>query len=109
LSLDNGSASNLQNLAESSPHNLLKKYGALGTVAQNEVLKFEISNRSAERLIDDFGRVVAIKNPGQEWQYAEYDEANRIVHVTDPRGAEQLAHYNLQGHLIELKRLKEKN
>ncbi|MHB8921466.1 MAG: DUF6531 domain-containing protein [Halothiobacillus sp.] len=79
-------------------------FGAAGTAAQNEVLKFEAQGKTAQRLIDDFGRVVAIRNPDQAWQSAAYDAADRLTQATAPRGARTQARYDLADRLIEVQR-----
>ena len=99
----NMSALQNEGAAESVPA-LIAHYGPPGSAAQNEILKFEANGRSAERQLDDFGRVVALRNPGQAWQYAEYDLADRITRIKDPRGAQQQIQYDLQGRLAQIQR-----
>ncbi|SER23840.1 YD repeat-containing protein, partial [Solimonas aquatica] len=79
--------------------------GGAGSVAQEAVVRFEANGKTAERLIDDFGRVVAIHNPGQNWQTAQYDTADRLIQIIDPRGAEARAHYDLANRLQQVERL----
>ena len=83
---------------------LQASFGPAGTLAQNHVIKFEANGKIAQRSIDDFGRVVAIQNPGQNWQTASYDAANRLIQITDPRGARTLASYDLADRLLEAQR-----
>ena len=52
---------------------LQAQWGAIGTAAQGQVLALSTRNAQAQRLLDDDGRVVAIRNPGQGWQTARYD------------------------------------
>lgn len=78
--------------------------GDLLTAAAHEALRFDAHGRSAERRIDDFGQVVAIRNPGQGWQHARYDEAGRLVEIRDPRGATTLARYDAAGRLLRIER-----
>ncbi|QNM97782.1 RHS repeat domain-containing protein [Chitinimonas koreensis] len=80
------------------------RYGREGTAAADEVLQFRAGDRSARRLLDDFGRVVAIRNPGQGWQTASYDEADRLTGTVDPRGATATARYDAAGRLLEVVR-----
>lgn len=80
------------------------QYGDPLTAAAHEALRFDANGRSAERRIDDFGQVVAIRNPGQGWQHARYDEAGRLVEIRDPRGASTLARYDAAGRLLRVER-----
>jgi len=68
------------------------------------VLTLNTSNAQAQRLLDDDGRVVAIRNPGQGWQTARYDAAGRIEETTDPRGARQHASWDAAGRLLRIER-----
>jgi RHS repeat-associated protein len=84
---------------------LLKaSWGEAGTAAQFRMLALASGNGEARRLVDDFGRVVAIRNPGMGWQTAAYDAASRLVHIIDPRGAVQVAHYDFASRLLRLVR-----
>ncbi|HBI69316.1 MAG TPA: hypothetical protein DDZ22_09935 [Massilia sp.] len=65
---------------------------------------FSANGAQALRLVDDFGRVTAIRNPGQGWQIARYDTAGRIVELRDPRGAVQKAGWDSAGRLASLQR-----
>ena len=80
------------------------QYGDPFTAAAHEALRFDANGRFAERRIDDFGQVVAIRNPGQGWQHARYDEAGRLVEIRDPRGASTLAQYDAAGRLLRVDR-----
>lgn len=80
------------------------QYGDPLTAAAHEALRFDANGRSAERRIDDFGQVVAVRNPGQGWQHARYDEAGRLVEIHDPRGASTLARYDAAGRLLRVDR-----
>lgn len=80
------------------------QYGDPLTAAAHEALRFDANGRTAERRIDDFGQVVAIRNPGQGWQHARYDEAGRLVEIRDPRGARTLARYDAAGRLLGVER-----
>lgn len=80
------------------------QYGDPLTAAAYEALRFNANGRTAERRIDDFGQVVAIRNPGQGWQHARYDEAGRLVEIRDPRGARTLARYDAAGRLLGVER-----
>ncbi|ANJ67019.1 hypothetical protein A9404_06165 [Halothiobacillus diazotrophicus] len=79
-------------------------WGKPGTAAQNHVLQFKADGKTAERRFDDFGRVVAIKDPGQTWQTARYDAADRLIEKTDPLGNRSQAQYDLAGRLIRMLR-----
>ncbi len=79
-------------------------FGNAGSVAQNEVLAAATQTRAVARLIDDFGRVVAIRNPDQGWQIATHDEADRLVRVVDARGAATSLRYDAAGRLERLSR-----
>jgi RHS repeat-associated protein len=83
---------------------LQAQWGAIGTAAQGDVLALSTRNAQAQRLLDDDGRVVAIRNPGQGWQTARYDAAGRIEEATDPRGARQRASWDVAGRLLRLER-----
>lgn len=83
---------------------LALQFGEPGSAAEAEVLALSANDRAAVRLIDDFGRVVAIRNPGQGWRTADYDEADRPVTITDPRGATQRLRYDATGQLVEVQR-----
>lgn len=61
--------------------------GAPGSAAEHTVLRYEAGARNAERKLDDFGRVVAVRLPEQGWQTARYDAADRLVAWVDARGA----------------------
>ncbi len=80
------------------------QYGDPLTAAAHEALRFDANGRSAERRIDDFGQVVAIRNPGQGWQHARYDEAGRLVEIRDARAAITLARYDAAGRLLRVER-----
>lgn len=77
-------------------------WGKPGTAAQDQVLQFTANGKTAERRLDDFGRVVAIKNPGQGWQTARYDAADHLIEKTDPLGNRSHAKYDLAGRLIRV-------
>jgi RHS repeat-associated protein len=79
-------------------------WGAIGTAAQASVLTLNSRNAQAQRLLDDEGRVVAIKNPGQGWQTARYDVAGRVEESIDPRGSRLLAKWDPAGRLLRLER-----
>jgi len=79
-------------------------WGAPGTAAQGSILALASAGGKAERLVDDFGRVCAIRNPGQGWQLARYDSAGRLLEIRDARGARQLARYDAAGRLLQLQR-----
>jgi RHS repeat-associated protein len=79
-------------------------WGAPGTAAQASLLAISAGSARAERLLDDFGRVVAIRNPDQGWQVAQHDAAGRIVDSIDPRGARQHAEWDAGGRLLKLVR-----
>jgi RHS repeat-associated protein len=83
---------------------LQAQWGAMGTAAQGDILALSTRNAQARRLVDDDGRVVAIRNPGQGWQTALYDAAGRIEESTDPRGARQRATRDTAGRLLRLER-----
>lgn len=80
------------------------RYGDPLTAAAHEALRFDANGRSAERRIDDFGQVVAIRNPGQGWQHARYDEAGRLVEIRDARAAITLARHDAAGRLLRVER-----
>jgi RHS repeat-associated protein len=80
-------------------------WGEPGTVAQTTILTLQVNGKLAHRVMDDFGRIVAIKNPDQGWQIARHDEAGRIVETRDPRGAVQRAEWDAAGRLVWLQRL----
>jgi YD repeat-containing protein len=80
------------------------QYGDPLTAAAHEALRFDANGRSAERRIDDFGQVVAIRNPGQGWQHARHDEAGRLVEIRDARAAITLARYDAAGRLLRVER-----
>lgn len=73
-------------------------------VDQPDVLRYTIDGKSAERLIDDFGQVVGIRNPGQGWQYARYDAAGRITEMRDARGMVTRARHDAAGRLLDINR-----
>jgi len=83
---------------------LQAQWGEMGTAAQASVLSLSARNAQAQRLLDDEGRVVAIKNPGQGWQTARYDVAGRVEENIDPRGARLLAKWDTAGRLLRLER-----
>ncbi len=83
---------------------LQTRLGPEGSAAATQVLQFQTDDKVAQRLIDDFGRTVAIQNPSQGWRTARYDEADRIVVTIDPRGARQRASYNAAGQLVKVER-----
>ncbi|MBK4733343.1 RHS repeat domain-containing protein [Noviherbaspirillum pedocola] len=73
--------------------------GPPGSASENIVLRYDANARSAERKLDDFGRLVAIRLPEQGWQTARYDAADRLVHVTDARGATTALVHDTAGRL----------
>jgi RHS repeat-associated protein len=77
-------------------------WGEAGTAAQSHMLSLTGVAGQAQRLMDDFGRVVAIRNPGMGWQTADYDVGGRLVRVIDPRGAVQRAQYDFASRLLQL-------
>lgn len=79
-------------------------WGEPGTAAQGTILALTSANGRALRLLDDFGRVAAIRNPGQGWQIARYDAAGRLLAMSDARGARQVASYDAAGRLQQLQR-----
>ncbi len=79
-------------------------WGPLGTAAESMIQAFATSQAQAMRLVDDFGRVTAIRNPGQGWQIATHDAAGRILEMRDPRGAMQKASWDSAGRLLTLRR-----
>ena len=79
-------------------------WGAPGSAAEASMLSISAGGARAERLVDDFGRVSAIRNPGQGWQLARHDAAGRIVESVDPRGARQRAEWDAAGRLLKLVR-----
>ncbi|MBV8470876.1 MAG: hypothetical protein JOY60_13580 [Burkholderiaceae bacterium] len=85
-------------------HLLEASWGALGTVAQSSILSLRSTNLHAQRIIDDAGRIVAIKNPAQGWQFARYDATDRLIETRDPLGARQVAQWDIAGRLVRLQR-----
>ncbi len=83
---------------------LQAQWGEIGTAAQNHIIKLETTHKQAERRFDDFGRVIAIKNPDQGWQTATYDAVDRIIATTDARSARQVIRYNAQGYPEQIER-----
>ncbi len=83
---------------------LKTQWGEIGTAAQNQLIKLETTHKTAERRFDDFGRVIAIKNPDQGWQTATYDAADHIIATADARGARQIIRYNTQGYPEQIER-----
>ena len=79
-------------------------WGPMGTAAESMIQEFAANQTHATRLVDDFGRVTAIRNPGQGWQIATYDAAGRITEMRDPRGAVQKASWDSAGRLQALQR-----
>ncbi|MGC4395765.1 RHS repeat domain-containing protein, partial [Hydrogenophaga sp. T2] len=79
-------------------------WGPPGSAAEQQALVIGHAHAQARRLIDDFGRVVAIRNPGQGWRFAQHDAAGRVVHTTDPRGARQRLAWDLAGRLVRIER-----
>ena len=71
---------------------------------QPDLLRHDFNGKSAERLIDDFGQVVGIRNPGQGWQYARYDAAGRISEIRDARGMVTTASHDAAGRLLHVTR-----
>jgi RHS repeat-associated protein len=79
-------------------------WGPIGTAAESMIQAFATNQVQAIRLVDDFGRVSAIRNPGQGWQIASHDAAGRITQMRDPRGAVQKASWDSAGRLQTLLR-----
>lgn len=77
-------------------------WGPMGTAAEAMIQSLSANGVEAIRLMDDFGRVTAIRNPGQGWQLARYDAAGRITELRDPRGALQKASWDSAGRLQAL-------
>jgi RHS repeat-associated protein len=76
----------------------------LPALDQPDVLRHDSHGKSAERLIDDFGQVVGIRNPGQGWQYARYDAAGRLTEMRDARGMVTSASHDAAGRLLRISR-----
>ncbi len=90
---------------DTSGQNVLRaSWGALGTAAESFVLAFATKDAQALRLVDDFGRVTAIRNPNQGWRIATHDAAGNVVQLRDPRGAVQKAHWDHAGRMLQLQR-----
>ncbi|QNA99034.1 RHS repeat protein [Massilia sp. Se16.2.3] len=83
---------------------LRASWGAMGTAAESFVLAFATGKAEALRLVDDFGRVTAIRNPGRGWRIARHDAAGNIVELRDPRGAVQKARWDHAGRMLQLQR-----
>ena len=83
---------------------LRASWGALGTAAESFVLAFATKDAQALRLVDDFGRVSAVRNPMQGWRIATHDAAGNVVQWRDPRGAVQKAHWDHAGRMLQLQR-----
>jgi RHS repeat-associated protein len=83
---------------------LKASYGDALTAAARDVLRYDIQGRSAERILDDFGQVVAIRHPNQGWQHGRYDAAGRLVRIRDARGAVTSARYDAAGRLLQVQR-----
>lgn len=79
-------------------------WGPIGTAAEAMIQAFATGQAQAIRLVDDFGRVSAIRNPGQGWQIARHDAAGRLVEQRDARGAVQRASWDHAGRLQTLQR-----
>ena len=79
-------------------------WGAMGSAAESMIQVFVTDQAQATRLIDDFGRVSAIRNPGQGWQTALHDAAGRITAMRDARGAVQKMSWDNAGRLQTLLR-----
>lgn len=79
-------------------------WGPMGTAAESMIQAFAANQAQAMRLVDDFGWITAIRNPGQGWQIATYDVAGRITEIRDPRGAVQKASWDSAGRLLALQR-----
>jgi RHS repeat-associated protein len=87
------------------PSGASRAEAGLPAVDQPHVLRYDINGKSAERLIDDFGQVVGIRNPGQGWQYASYDAAGRISEIRDARGMLTRASHDAAGRLLHIVRI----
>lgn len=83
---------------------LQASWGPVGTAAQSLILTLDSVNGQAQRQVDDFGRVVAIRSPGIAWQTARHDAADRITRISDARGAVQTARYTPSGQLLRIER-----
>lgn len=79
-------------------------WGEPGSASASVMLGLEAAGAQAWRLVDDAGRVVAIRNPGQGWQSARYDAADRLLEVRDPRGARQVGQRDAAGRLVKVER-----
>jgi hypothetical protein len=53
-------------------------YGLPGSRSAAQIVQFDANDKTAKRQFDDFGRVVAIQNPAQGWQLAQYDDADQL-------------------------------
>lgn len=72
-------------------------WGPMGSAAEHSVLRWEAGQAYAQREVDDFGRVVAIRQHGQGGWTAAHDAAGRPVLITDPRGASQRLSWDVAG------------
>jgi RHS repeat-associated protein len=66
------------------------------------VLFWRTAQAEALRQLDDLGRVVAIRQPGQGWSYAAHDAAGHITLMTDPRGAQQRLRRDSAGRVLQI-------
>jgi len=72
-------------------------WGPVGSAAEHSVLRWQADQAYAQREVDDFGRVVAIRQHGQGGWTAAHDAAGRPVLITDPRGAGQRLSWDVAG------------
>lgn len=72
-------------------------WGPVGSAAEHSVLRWQAEQAYAQREVDDFGRVVAIRQHGQGGWTAAHDAAGRPVLITDPRGAGQRLSWDVAG------------
>ena len=92
-----------QNSVHSTPGLQIQR-GSAWSATQDEILELRYADRTALRVFDDFKRVVAIKNPGQGWQYVEYGSHGKITQHIDPIGRKQRFSYDEQSRLTQIQK-----
>lgn len=88
----------------SAPNRLHVERAREGSVAERELALLSQGDLQAQRLFDDLGRVVAIRNPQQGWRTAVYNARNQLTESHEPTGARQQASWDEAGRIHKLLR-----
>ena len=76
--------------------------GPVGSLTEAIALELRTETRSAKRQLDDFGRLVELRLPGEAVAWAAYDNAGQLLALHRGDGSIRTLQYNLSGQLIRV-------